>query len=155
MSDRSRLTDRKHHLPDLALESEAGERSLLGPGRSLLVVHVHDEDCAAYRSYIDELGRSVDEITSWGGDVAVVVAAKRPAAPEAFSPAFRTYYDPDEKLERALDTRCPGVLVADQWGDIVLMQSAGATHEFPGIERLISEIRYLGIRCPECEGEAL
>lgn len=155
MKDRFQLTERKRRLPELVLETDSGAASLLRPGRSLLVIHIHDWACTACTTYINELSGFVGEIKSWSCDVAVVIPAERTVVPDQLSSGFRAFFDPEGRFEFALDTPPPGVLIADQWSDIVLMRSAAPEHDFPPIAELISEIRYLGIRCPECEGEAL
>ena len=155
MKDRFQLTERKRRLPELVLETDSGAASLLRQRRSLLIVHIHDWACTACNAYMNELARFVGEIKSWSCDVAVVMPGERTVVPDQLTSGFRVLFDPESRFELALDAPPPGVLIADQWGDIILMRSVGPEHEFPSIAELISELRYLGIRCPECEGEAL
>ena len=49
--------------------------------------------------------------------------------------------------------RC-GVVVADQWGEIVHLADSSRVQDLPPAEDLIDWVRYLEYRCPECEGEA-
>jgi peroxiredoxin len=48
----------------------------------------------------------------------------------------------------------PGVLVADQWGEIACVASAPDTTALPPAHELIEWIEHVRNRCPECEGEA-
>jgi peroxiredoxin len=48
---------------------------------------------------------------------------------------------------------CPGVVVADQWGEIAHVHSS-QVEDLPPPDELIEWVRYLQYRCPECEGEA-
>jgi len=48
----------------------------------------------------------------------------------------------------------PGALVADRWGEIVLVATAPDTAALPPAEELLDWLQYLQSRCPECEGEA-
>jgi hypothetical protein len=47
-----------------------------------------------------------------------------------------------------------GVLVADQWGEIVYVVAAPHTAALPPAHELIEWIEHVRNRCPECEGEA-
>jgi hypothetical protein len=48
----------------------------------------------------------------------------------------------------------PGVLVADRWGEIVYVVTTSDVSELTRAEELLDWLRYVQIRCPECEGEA-
>ena len=48
----------------------------------------------------------------------------------------------------------PGVVVADQWGEIAFVVSAPALDALPSAHELILWIEHVRQRCPECEGEA-
>jgi peroxiredoxin len=56
--------------------------------------------------------------------------------------------DPIEGLPR------PGVVVADQWGEIAHVVQSSHVEDLPPADELIEWVRYLQYRCPECEGEA-
>jgi hypothetical protein len=49
---------------------------------------------------------------------------------------------------------CPGVVVADQWGEIAHVVRSLQVEDLPAPDELIEWVRYLQYRCPECEGEA-
>jgi hypothetical protein len=48
----------------------------------------------------------------------------------------------------------PGVVIADRWGEIHLVQDARAVAELPPVDHLVEWLRYIAHKCPECEGEA-
>ena len=49
----------------------------------------------------------------------------------------------------------PAVLIADQWGELFVVEPAGDDHGFIEPDEVVSWLRYLAIQCPECQGEAL
>ncbi len=48
----------------------------------------------------------------------------------------------------------PGVVVADQWGEVVHVAHPSHVQDLPAPDELAEWVRYLQHRCPECEGEA-
>jgi hypothetical protein len=50
--------------------------------------------------------------------------------------------------------QCPGVVVADRWGEIAHVVHSSQVEDLPPADELIEWVRYLQYRCPECEGEA-
>jgi hypothetical protein len=149
--NRSQLTDRNRHLPDVPLVSASGApESLLRHGRALLVIVLHDVNCRNCLRYIESLGAINDELNSWDMDVAVV-------APDAMSPkkAFRCFVDAESRFAKALGGKLPTVIVVDQWGDVKELHEAGDPHTFPSAAALVAWARYLATQCPECEGESL
>jgi hypothetical protein len=48
----------------------------------------------------------------------------------------------------------PGVVIADRWGEIHLVQGARLVEQLPPAEELVEWLRYIAHKCPECEGEA-
>jgi hypothetical protein len=48
---------------------------------------------------------------------------------------------------------CPGVVVADRWGEVYFVQQAARASELASPEELIEWVRYVQIQCPECQGE--
>ena len=47
----------------------------------------------------------------------------------------------------------PGVLVADQWGEIYLVEGADRAAQLPPPDDLADWLRYVQMQCPECQGE--
>ena len=47
----------------------------------------------------------------------------------------------------------PGVVVADQWGEIVYVAGADHPSALPDADELIEWLQFVRYRCPECEGE--
>jgi hypothetical protein len=149
MTDRSQLTARKNHLPEITLESEHGPAVLQRPGRALLAFCIHGWSCGECKEAVARLADEADEIASWGCDVALIISGPPQPSPQPLPTTFRVLFDPAGKLD------CPGVVIVDEWADVTFRPAAGSDHEFPPLPRIISEIRYLATRCPECEGEAL
>ena len=48
----------------------------------------------------------------------------------------------------------PGVVVADRWGEIYYVKSAGRAANLPTPDDLAEWLRYVQNECPECQGEA-
>lgn len=48
----------------------------------------------------------------------------------------------------------PGIVVADQWGEIVYIGSGAQVADLPPPHELVEWVSYVQHRCPECEGEA-
>lgn len=49
---------------------------------------------------------------------------------------------------------CPGVVVADRWGEIAHVVQGTDVDDLPAPDELTEWVRYVQSRCPECEGEA-
>jgi len=48
----------------------------------------------------------------------------------------------------------PAVVVADRWGEIQYIQTAGRVADLPDAAELGDWLDYLRYQCPECQGEA-
>ena len=48
----------------------------------------------------------------------------------------------------------PGVVVADRWGEIVLVAAGSKVSELPSADEIVEWVTYVQHQCPECEGEA-
>lgn len=111
--------------------ADGGSVALRQPGRfATVVVAVHErcDDCAAYRA---QLAARADDVRAWDGRIVAVTAD---AAPGIATPA---------------------VLIADQWGELAAVENAGEEHDFIAVQEVLDWLRYLAMKCPECEGEAL
>lgn len=97
----------------------------------LVTVHPGCETCAAY---LDGLARVQTEMEEWDGRLIATHVSDELAA--AGIPA-------------------PAVLIADQWGELFVVEPAGDDHAFIEPDEVVSWLRYLAIQCPECQGEAL
>lgn len=56
--------------------------------------------------------------------------------------------------DRIRGVPCPGVVVADRWGEIAYVASPPRVEDLPTPDELLAWVEYLAHRCPECEGEA-
>lgn len=154
MNDRSQLTGHSRRFPDLEPEANPDDSPVLRPGRSLVAIVVHNPACAACRAYVETVLGERAELDSWDADIAVIVCDERQDADSPF-PSIRVVHDPGRAVAGAAGLQPPGVVIVDQWRDITDVRSAGEEHEFPGTAEIVSCVRYLAIRCPECEGESL
>jgi hypothetical protein len=91
---------------------------------NLLLIAVAHED--APDPYLAQLGRHLA-----GNDTAVVVTT-----------------DPIPGVP------APAVVVADRWGEIQYIQTAGRASDLPDAAELADWLDYVRYQCPECQGEA-
>ncbi len=49
---------------------------------------------------------------------------------------------------------CPGVVVADRWGEVIHVATGSQASELPLADELVDWVTYVQHQCPECEGEA-
>ena len=47
----------------------------------------------------------------------------------------------------------PGVVVADRWGEIFFVSTESHPTALPPPEEVLDWLRFVQVRCPECEGE--
>jgi hypothetical protein len=151
VTNRSQLTDRQRHLPDVDLVSNTGaDEQLLRHGRAMLLVVRHEAGCHSCIDYVRSLAEAKEELNSWDMDVAVI--SSHPVAAEN---TFRYFVDAEHRLAGAMGIEPPFVMVVDQWGDVKELYEAGDSHNFPNADAFIAWARYLATQCPECEGESL
>ena len=119
-------------LPDVQVPSVDGDivrlRTHSRLATVLLALHPECSACNAYREDIAAHGRQLSE---WDGRVVAVGPL------------------PDIGIE------APSVLIADQWGELAVVENAGEQHAFIDVQEVIDWLRFLATKCPECEGEAL
>jgi hypothetical protein len=140
-------------IPDVNLPSAGGGTVPVRAGNRLasVLVTVH-EGCADCDAYVERLASRSAEIREWDGRVLVASTRLQPGADP--SAVLRRAADPDGILAGAR-VPTPGVLVADQWGELFAVEAAGADHRFIDAGEVVDWLRYLAIQCPECQGEAL
>ena len=158
MDTRTSLTNPAKRLPAMMLESSSGtEVSLEIPRRrSGVVVLIHGGACAICRAYVLGLLARAAEIAEWDGQLLVVQDGESADLQlgEDAAEGARVYIDRERILQLRIGLAAPAVLVADQWREIHLMESAGAEHGFVAIDEILAWLRYLAVQCPECQGEA-
>lgn len=110
-------------------------------------------------------GAAVAYSTIWQQRNIVLVALHGSASDEPFRTYISRLLGLRQELRRS-NTECvittdnvagisaPGVVVADEWGEIVYVASGSTVAELPGPADLLEWVRYIENRCPECEGEA-
>ena len=79
--------------------------------------------------YASELTQAIQSDS--GGDVEVVVTS-----------------DEVDGVER------PGVLVADRWGEVMFAAGGDRVSALPAPGEIADWVRYVRVKCPECEGES-
>ncbi|MFN2557794.1 MAG: redoxin domain-containing protein [Nitriliruptorales bacterium] len=139
-------------LPSLTLPALASERSinLRGQGRQSTVLVLPHPDCSACRAELEELAERTDELDDWDATpLAVVTEADRELADALPYPVL---LDDDGQAH----ARCgvaegeAALVVADPWGEIYEVSRSDDDHAFPDGDELVSWVRYLSMRCPEC-----
>ena len=48
---------------------------------------------------------------------------------------------------------CPGIVVADRWGEIYFVTGASDVAALPSFDEILDWLRYVAHECPECQGE--
>lgn len=48
---------------------------------------------------------------------------------------------------------CPGIVIADRWGEIYHAAGASSPGQLPSPSELVEWLRYVQMQCPECQGE--
>lgn len=152
MVDRSQLTGRGKRIRGLSLRKQNGDVvSIPRQRRSLVLVLTHPDSCPECLQYVKQLEEYSAELASWDADVAIVT--RETNGSQESRPW--TVFDPERRVEAAAEIDSPGLVLVDQWGEVTDVRAAGEQHAFPLPTKVVSWARYLAIRCPECEGEAL
>jgi peroxiredoxin len=157
---RDRLINPRRRLPDLALADRAsGTSTSVHPRgrRAPVLVLVHGSGCVPCRAHLQSLAEFHPSIDEWDGHV-VAVSPDPPApagAPHDLELPFALLSDPAGHLATALRTAHPATVIADQWGEIHELRSAGPAHRFLTPIEIVEWARFLAVQCPECQGESL
>lgn len=158
-------------LPALTLPARDGgpDVKLRAPGRLATVLVALHGDCARCEAYLAALAAQEAELRDWDGRVVAVRVGRADAEPAAGSSdgeeraqaaphrlgeRVRVAADPERRLASAGIT-VPAVLIADQWGELFVVEPAGAGHALVAPAEIVAWLRYLAVQCPECQGEAL
>lgn len=158
---RAELTNPQHRLPALSLVRvpEGVLQPVRLPGRRApVVVLLHGSGCAPCRAYVALLASVSPSLQEWDGYVRLVLPesledARRFHAREPLP--FAVLADPEQRLAGACRAAPPAVVIADQWGEVHSCACAGPAHAWPAPSEVVAWLRFLAVRCPECEGEAL
>ncbi len=106
--------------------------------RNLVLVALADPESEPAQRYRRLLRQRSEELTA--RDTAVVVYSPRPL-PGAVSGG------------EVLGMPVPGVLIADQWGEVHDVAAAADASGLPDPPALVEWLRYVQSQCPECQGE--
>lgn len=116
------------HFDVTDLRGERVQYSSIWQRKNLVLVTLPDADLPS-RNYADSLMARVGGVND--GDTAYVVTRDHVAG-----------------------IPCPGVVVADRWGEIAHVAQPSRAADLPTPDELVDWVHYLRHRCPECEGEA-
>lgn len=100
-------------------------------GGILVAVLSHAAPCPECQAYLESLTAQATELAAWGARL----------------------HPGDAGLAAALGVDPPTIVIADEWREIQLLESSGQ-HALPSAQTVLEWVRWLGSRCPECEGEA-
>jgi peroxiredoxin len=149
-------------LPDLALPRAdgAGTVQLRPRGRKgIVVVLLHGPDCEVCRDYVTRLADLREQIEDWDGRIVLVSTAGCAAGSQAMfdiPTSFHQARDVEGVLAGRAGVPAPAVFIADQWGELFAIEGVDEEHRFAiQPEEVVDWLRFLAIKCPECEGEAL
>ena len=148
-------------LPDLALPTapSGAPVSVRRRGRdNTVLIGLHDADCEACLAYLTALGEAHETLRDWDGRILPVLHGPLEAASEiraARALPFPVLSDAEGRLRDGWGIGGGTLLLADQWGEIFLVQAgAEGEHAFPPPEEVAEWLRFVAIQCPECQGEA-
>lgn len=155
-----KLRNPRARIPDLTLPGAAnGEPIRIRQGRRAPVLFLFDDaGCERCRTAFAEIAARAGELTEWDGRLVAVLPS--PPATEVDRAwieglSVPAVVDSESRIADAAGVAAPAVVVADQWGEIHEVHAAGDDHPPVPVDRIIAALRYLSVRCPECEGEAL
>ena len=116
---------------------------------AVVLVQVHDAACHQCRRYLAELSAGGIDLVWWQGRVVVVVPgtlADASALRPSVDPSFVVVSDEDR---RAVLGDGATVVIADRYGQIYHVGSAGSVHTLPTPRELEEWLKFLAIQCPE------
>ena len=147
--------------PDLTLPAapSGAPVSLRRRGRdNTVVVALHAADCGGCLEYLSALAEAHETLRDWDGRVLAVLHGPLETAEEiraARGLPFAVVADAEGRLREGWGIAGGTLLIADQWGELFLVQPGGeGEHEFPPPAELAEWLRFVAIQCPECQGEA-
>ena len=111
----------------------------------------------------DLRGQSISYTTIWQARRLVLVAlpSQQSAADGPFLArlsSLATSLDPQTAVvvtrDRIHGVDAPGVVIADEWGEVCYASSAIDLDGLPDVRDVVDWVQFLRSKCPECEGEA-
>ncbi len=127
------MLQRGDQVPHFTLRTLAGQRvnySEIWQRRSLLLICLPAESTAdTSRTYVSGLATRADEVTEQDADCVVTAETVR-------------------------GVPCPGVVIADRWGEIYFVAGSSHAEGLPSLDELLAWLRHIRNECPECQGEA-
>lgn len=147
MSD-SDLRPRRARLPDVSLPSLEGGTAvpLRARRRGTVLVRLSAHAGEAERSWLRHLAQQAERLESWDGRVLLVAPPDGDARRPDGSAPLPLVRDERGVIEAATGVAAPGVVVADQWGEVHFATAAGDA-PWPPLEELEQWLRYISVRC--------
>lgn len=111
----------------------------------------------------DLRGQSISYKTIWQARRLVLVAlpSQQSQADESFLTRWNglaSALDPQTAVVITRDpvqgVDAPGVVIADEWGEVFYASSAADLDGLPHAQECIDWVHFIRSKCPECEGEA-
>lgn len=148
-------------LPDLSLPAVADGTAVSFRARGrhgTVLVLLHSASCRGCLEYLDRLAASHELLKEWDGRVLAIVGAEIAEAKgigNAHDLPFPLLADPERIAARRCGVGGGSVLIADQWGELFLVEPGEeGEHAYPDPEEIVEWLRFVAIQCPECQGEA-
>ena len=127
------MLQRGDQVPHFTLSTLAGQRvhySEIWQRRTLLLI------CLPAESTASPSGRYVSELAARAAEIA-----------EQDAESVVT-------CETVTGAPCPGVVIADRWGEIYFVAGSSHVEGLPSVDELLAWLRHIRNECPECQGEA-
>jgi peroxiredoxin len=148
-------------LPDLTLPAapSGAPVSVRRRGRdNTVLIALHAADCKGCLAYLSALAGAHETLRDWDGRVLPVLHGPLEAAEEiraARGLPFPVIADAEGRLREGSGIQGGTFLIADQWGELFLVQAGGEDqHDYPAPAEVAEWLRFVAIQCPECQGEA-
>ena len=138
------------NLPTLCLLATTGEEVRLNAWRGLrnLVLFVtHPLECVACEELLLELEDNLGRLQGEEAEVVVAVPGRLAEVrqlKQRLELSFPVFIDTDSILGNR-----PILVVTDRFGEIYSIARAGDDHQFPTVEKIVEELAFIGVQCPE------
>ena len=141
-------------LPYLDLPAPGGGTVALRHGgrHATALVVVHHAACEGCRRYVAQVAAAADDLAAWDGRVVVLVPgrlAEAAALDSGVEPARAVKVAPIDASHAAALVEGAGVVIADRYGHVYDVTSAGEGHALPAPRELEEWLKFLATQCPE------
>ena len=126
------MLERGDVVPHFEVTTANGERvryATLWQHKNLVLISLAASTSEAVENYLSELTAGIPRFSAHNA-ACVITRVQVPGVP------------------------CPGVLIADRWGEVFHVRAASDVGDLPPVDELIEWLEYVEMQCPECQGEA-